>query len=132
MTGGCTCSRTSRRWSADAPCAGCGAWPLESQLTPVLLQILCAAGSGLVLWRNQSGYDRERRVRYGVGNPGGGDYIGVARGRYVEVEFKTHSGRQSKDQVAHQALVERAGGIYAVVRSETEARALLERLAVVG
>jgi hypothetical protein len=108
---------------------------LEEQLTPVLLQILCG-GTGLALWRNQSGHatyktaSSEYHVDYGVGNPpgGGGDYIGVYQGRYVEVEMKSRTGRHETLQRRREQVVARLGGIYAVVRNETDARALLARL----
>lgn len=125
---GCTCVRAHRQWSATRPCATCGSHPTEAQITPVVLLILCAPGTGLVLWRNQSGYDSQRKVRYGVGSPGGGDFVGLHLGHYVEVELKSHSGRQSKEQKDHQALVERTGGTYAVIRCEDDAHKLLERL----
>jgi hypothetical protein len=100
---------------------------LESQLTPVLLQILCG-GTGLVLWRNAAGYDEARKVRYGLAS-GSGDFIGLYQGRYVEVELKTPDGRLSPDQQRRQQLILSRGGVYAVVRCEADARALLTRLA---
>ena len=75
----------------------------------------------LVLWRNNCGFDAERKVRYGVGNPGGADLIGVYRGRFVAVEVKTPTGRQSDEQRTFQQLVERKGGIYVVLRSVEDA-----------
>ena len=82
-------------------------------------------------WRNNVGSavtPDGRHVKYGVGNPGGADLIGVYRGRFVAVEIKTPTGRQNPDQVRYQQLVEGKGGIYAVVRSEQDARDLLDRL----
>jgi hypothetical protein len=125
---GCVCRRTSRNWQPDGVCAACGQRVLESQLTPVLLQILCG-GTGLVLWRNTRGFDAERQIKYGVGD-GGADYIGLwsPSGRFVGVEFKTPHGRQQQNQVTWQTLVERLGGVYAIVRSPDDAHALLTRL----
>lgn len=125
---GCICRRATRNWQSDGICTACGQRVLESQLTPVLLQILCG-GTGLVLWRNTRGFDAERQIKYGVGD-GGADYIGLwaPSGRFVGVEFKTAEGRQQANQRDWQALVERLGGIYAIVRSPDDAHALLERL----
>jgi hypothetical protein len=89
-----------------------------------------------VFWRNNIGIAeirsrpgaRPQVVRFGVGSPGGADLIGLFRGRFVAVEVKTPAGRQSKEQRLWQQLVERKGGVYAIVRSATEATALLERL----
>jgi hypothetical protein len=99
---------------------------LESQLAPVLLQILCS-NTGLVLWRNAAGYDTERRVKYGLA-PGSGDYVGCYKGRYVEVETKAATGRLSAAQQSRRALLTRLGCVYAVVRSAEDARELLEFL----
>lgn len=84
----------------------------------------------LVLWRNNCGKAeiRGRWVAYGVGTPGGADLIGVWRGRFVAVEIKTPTGRQSTEQKQFQQLVERKGGIYVVLRSVDDARAWLQQL----
>lgn len=132
---GCTCDKATRRWQPNGLCATCGNRPRENQLEPVLLAALCG-GTGLVLWRNQSGHATYQgrdgstyHVDYGVGNPpgGGGDYCGIwsPRGRWVEVEMKAEAGRLSAKQRARAALVTRCNGVYAVVRSESDARALL-------
>jgi hypothetical protein len=133
-TRGCICSRTARRWGPEGACLTCGQRVLESQLTPVLLAIL-TGGTGLVLFRNTTGYDATRRIRYGLA-PGSADYVGawLPTGRLVAVELKTATGRQSEEQVAWQALITASGrpgwlgGIYALVRCEADARALLTRL----
>lgn len=126
MSGGCTCARGQRRWLDSGSCEACGNHVLEGQLAPVLLQILCG-GTGLALWPNPQGFDEQRKVRYGLGT-GSGDYVGIYRGRYVEVELKTSVGRLSDGQKTRQQLVGKLGGIYAVVRNETQARALLAYL----
>lgn len=79
---------------------------------------------GLVLYRNNSGVAEIRgyRVRFGIANPGGGDLIGWYRGRWVEVEIKTPTGRQSPEQRQREQLVRNAGGIYVVLRSIEDAR----------
>jgi hypothetical protein len=84
---------------------------------------------GLCLWRNNCGYDGERRVRYGVGSPGGADLIGLYNGRFVAVEIKTPSGRQSEDQRRFQALVEAKGGEYVILRSVEDAESWISRVA---
>lgn len=69
------------------------------------------------------------KVVYGVGNPGGADLIGGFRGRFLAVETKTRRGRQSPEQREWQQVVERdLGGVYAMVRSERDARELLARI----
>lgn len=84
----------------------------------------------LVLWRNSCGVATigTRTQRFGVGNPGGADLIGLFRGRFVAVEIKTPIGRQSAAQRTWQALVERKGGVYVILRSVEDARAWLADL----
>ena len=82
---------------------------------------------GLVLWRNNCGYDGERRVRYGVGSPGGADLIGLYNGKFVAVEIKTPTGRQSDDQRRFQDLVERTHGEYVILRSVEDAQAWISK-----
>jgi len=83
---------------------------------------------GLVLFRNNIGVAEMRghTVRFGVGGPGGADLIGIYNGRFVAVEIKTPTGRQSPDQKRFQALVESKGGEYVILRSVDEARAWVE------
>lgn len=93
----------------------------ESQLQDKI-RLALGAVPGLCLWRNNCGYDGERRVRYGVGSPGGADLIGVYNGKFVAVEIKTAHGRQSVDQRRFQALVEAKGGEYVILRSVEDAQ----------
>lgn len=93
----------------------------------VRLALSCEHG---VWWRNNVGVGEMQggvRVRFGLGT-GSADLVGLYRGRFVAVEIKTPTGRQSAEQRTWQALVERKGGVYAIVRSADEARALLARL----
>lgn len=125
MKGGCTCSERTRRWTDLGLCLNCGNPILEKQLVPVLLKILCAAGSGLVLWRNPQGFDEQRKVRYGFAD-GSSDYVGIYRGgQFVAVEFKTAAGRQSPEQKTWEELVRKQGGIYRIVRCTYDAMQLL-------
>lgn len=95
----------------------------ESQLQD---QIRLALGAvpGLCLWRNNIGLAEIRgyRVRFGVGGPGGADLIGIYKGRFVSVEIKTATNKQTAEQLTFQQLVERLGGIYVILRSVDEAQ----------
>lgn len=84
----------------------------------------------LVLWRNNCGVAERggHKIRFGVGNPGGADLIGVFRGLFVAVEIKTLSGRQTPEQQTFEQLVRRKGGEYVVLRSVEEARDWIARL----
>lgn len=100
----------------------------ESQLMD-RIRLVLGADSAAVFWRNNTGVAETRgyTIRYGLGN-GSADLIGVFRGRFVAVEVKTPSGRQSDDQRRWELLVESKGGVYAIVRSEDDARQLLANL----
>lgn len=83
----------------------------------------------LVLWRNNVGVaeqrtrdGRHRRVAYGVGGKGAADLLGIFRGRFVAVEIKTPTGRQSPEQLTFARLVESRGATYVVLRSVEDAR----------
>ena len=72
----------------------------------------------LRLWRQNTGAARvgRRFVRFGV--PGQADLTGILRGgRRLEIEIKSPIGRQTPDQRAFQALIERFGGVYALART---------------
>lgn len=101
----------------------------ESQIQDRIRLVLGADPAG-AWWRNNVGVaktDRGATVRFGL-FPGSADLIGLFRGRFVAVEVKTPIGRQSADQRRWQAVVEMHGGVYALVRSEDDARALLAEL----
>lgn len=100
----------------------------ESQLQD-RIRLVLGADPAAVFFRNNTGVAELRgyKVRFGLGN-GSADLIGVFRGRFVAVEVKTPTGRQSEDQQRWQSLIEGKQGIYALVRSEDDARALLAEL----
>lgn len=96
-------------------------------------QIRLALGSdpAIVLWRNNCGVAELRtggRIRFGVGNPGGADLIGIFRGRFIAAEIKTPDGRQSPAQKTFQGCVDRHAGVYAILRSVADALAWLADL----
>ena len=95
----------------------------------------------VLVWRQQSGVframdDPDRVVR--VGQPGMADLgmivpvtitaamVGLTVGVAVQPEIKTRKGKQAKDQHTWQAAVQRAGGVYRLVRSADEMRGLIQ------
>lgn len=82
---------------------------------------------GCVFWRNNVGFDRERRVKYGLG-VGSADLIGCVNGKFVGIEIKTDKGRVSDEQKLWHECVERNGGHVFVVRSTEEAVEAVERV----
>lgn len=102
----------------------------ESQLQDAIRLVLGATGE-ILLHRNNVGMARMPNgapIKFGVGNPGGADLVGVFRGRALYVEIKTPTGRQSPEQKAFQSLVERHGAIYRILRSVEEAQSFLQEL----
>ena len=100
----------------------------ESQLQDHI-RLALGREPGLVLWRNNCGAAEinGRRLAYGVGNPGGADLIGVWHGRFIAIEIKTPTGRQSEAQRVFEQLVTRNGGIYVVLRSVEEAHGFISQ-----
>ena len=101
----------------------------EGQLQDAIRLVL--TGDSIVLWRNNCGQAeiRGRYVRYGVGNPGGADLIGIGPGgQFVAVEIKLPGKHPTPEQRMWGALVERKGGTYVVLRSVEEATQWLTNL----
>ena len=59
--------------------------------------------------------DGDRFIRYGLkGQP---DIFLILKGRFIGIEVKTRTGRQSEAQMQWQRNCERAGGLYILARS---------------
>lgn len=67
-------------------------------------------------------------VKYGLG-VGSSDVIVCYGGAFVALEFKAAGGVQSDEQRTWQSWVERAGGVYAIVRTVGEAIETVRRAA---
>lgn len=92
------------------------------------VRLILGADRASIWWENPVGFDHEKKCHYGLFK-GSADIIGCFRGRFVGAELKTPIGRQSADQKKWQAsLEERAGGLYFLIRSEDDARAMLVEL----
>lgn len=95
-------------------------------------RIRLALGSvpDLVLWRNNCGVAERagRVIRFGVGGKGGADLIGIYRGKFLAVEIKSNTGRQSPDQKLFEQLVLRKQGVYVVLRSVEDAQRWIQTL----
>lgn len=84
---------------------------------------------GCTFWRCNTGMATDktgRRIRFGV--PGQPDIQGCAAGRWIGVEVKSATGRQSPEQRVFQERIENAGGVYVLVRSADEAIAAVKVL----
>ena len=126
----CTCTPSARDWQSDSSCTSCGNRISEGQLQDAI-RLALGRIPGLVLWRNNCGVlpmEDGKRIRFGVGNPGGADLIGCYHGRFLAIEIKTATGKQTADQRLFQQCVERNGGIYLMPRSVHHAVTMIEAL----
>lgn len=72
-------------------------------------------------WRNNSGSMQVGGRYIKFGKAGSSDIIGMLPcGRFLGIECKSKTGRQSKNQIMFQKQVEANGGLYLLVRSAAE------------
>ena len=93
-----------------------------NELTKAVLAYIRFSG-GWATRVNSTGVFDERRQQWRTGNtvPGTPDIMGtLADGRFIGVEVKTGSDRQSDQQKAVEKAVKQSGGIYLVARSFQE------------
>lgn len=75
----------------------------------------------IFFYRNNSGAFRsEGGGFYRFGATGSPDIVAVIKGNYIGIEVKTEKGRMSPGQKMFQENLEKAGGIYLLVRSLNE------------
>lgn len=93
--------------------------------------LLLGAKPYLRIWRQNTGAavymagGKKRFVRYGV--PGGGDVSGIfACGKRIELEVKDVGGRLRPEQKNFGAMIASMNGLYAVVRSEDDAKKVVD------
>lgn len=60
--------------------------------------------------------------------PGDPDIISCYKGKFIAIEAKTPTGRQSDWQKLRQREIEDAGGIYILARSVDDVKKILERM----
>lgn len=83
------------------------------------------------IWESATGMarsmDGQRIVRYGL--KGQADLTGITdEGRFLAVEIKTGSARQSKTQKAFQNMIEKNNGIYLLVTNKKPISAQIKKL----
>ncbi len=95
----------------------------QTIVNEILLMVGRSYPETVRLWRNNTGAFQDktgRVVRFGC--PGSPDLLGIIRpGRFLGIEVKTSTGRQSEQQKSFMKMVESMGGIYLLVRSVEEA-----------
>lgn len=105
--------------------------------------MLALSDHGCMVYRNNSGQYKTAEghvVRYGVGNPGGSDLIGITPikitpdmvgrtiGVFTAVEVKSSTGRASDNQMRFIKNIKNMGGMAGIARSEEEAIDIISSL----
>lgn len=93
--------------------------------------MLALSQAGCLIWRNNSGILKNPAgipIKFGVGNPGGSDLIGIAPGgRFIAIEVKTPRGRATPEQIRFIEAVKKHGGIAGIARSVEDALSLINQ-----
>jgi len=102
---------------------------LAVKRTEAMIQRACmdwlATQDGLYFFRANSGAFRTAQGRYvKTGRPGCPDIVICWKGRFLGVEVKTETGKQSQAQRQAQKDIESSGGRYVVVRSVGDLKAV--------
>lgn len=102
---------------------------------------LAASRAGILLFRNNTGAYKAQHggyIRYGVGEKGGSDLIGLTKikithnmvgrevGVFTAIEVKSQSGRATKEQLNFIAAIKKQGGIAGIAHSEQDAEKLIK------
>lgn len=101
----------------------------ETEITNRIRLHLTQKFPGIVLWRNNLGFDNKTKCYYGIGNPGGADLIGMYRGRFVALEIKTPGAYTKKEHLAEQTnfirVIKEGGGLAGFAHSPEEAEEII-------
>ena len=104
------------------------------------LVMLAASGQGCMILRNNCGTLKNPAgipIKFGVGNPGGSDLIGITPvtitpdmvgqtvGVFTALEIKTPKGRATPEQIRFIEAVRKHGGIAGIARSVEDALSLI-------
>lgn len=90
-------------------------------------EILCelSKNKNIRVWANNTGlalsFDSERFIKFGL--EGSADILGIIapHGKFLAVEIKTGTGRQSSAQINFQKMITSRGGVYILARSVLDA-----------
>lgn len=91
--------------------------PSEKQTQNAILREF-GSRNDMRLWRANAGMARFGRRTVTFGIPGQADLTGILPGGIrLEIEVKSSSGRQTRNQLSFARMIERFGGIYVLARS---------------
>jgi hypothetical protein len=94
----------------------------------ILFALGLRAGQSLLLVRVQSGAHKVGSYFVRGAEPGTADLIGSYRGVGLAIEVKTPRGKQNPNQKAWEERWSRAGGVYALCRSASDALAVIDSI----
>jgi len=94
--------------------------------TPIMFEIRAALASLAQTHRNNTGFDVDRKVHYGLGR-GGPDLVSIPCGRFAGFEVKAPNGRLDADQQLWHAAARNAGAFVTTVRDPGAALEALTR-----
>lgn len=99
---------------------------LESDASTAVRKVL-ASHPSLACWRNNVG-SPDGRYQYGLGK-GTSDFIAILApsGRFLALEVKSATGKQTKDQAQFAAAIRAMGGFACVVRNAHETIEAIKR-----
>lgn len=94
------------------------------------LCMIALSDAGCMIMRNNCGVLKNEAgipVKFGVGNPGGSDLIGITpNGKFLAVEVKTPTGRVRPDQQRFIDAVKKHGGLAGIARSPQDAISIIK------
>ena len=96
--------------------------PSEKEIQKTILEYLTLRR--IFHWRNNSGAMKtDAGHMYFFGTPGSPDVLAIHEGVFYGIEVKKVGGKQSENQKAFQAGLEKAGGKYVLAMSVDDVRA---------
>lgn len=83
-----------------------------------------------ILLRNNCGSFQDKNgrwVKFGVGNPGGGDLVGLRKsdGRFISIEAKILGKKPTPEQINFITAIQKNGGLAGVAYSLEDARKII-------
>jgi len=86
----------------------------------------------IFFWRNNTGaFKTEVGGFYRFGYPGSPDIIAIHKGKFIAIECKTKTGKQTVRQKEFEEKTTKAGGIYLLVRSSYELEEKLKKYRII-
>ena len=102
--------------------------PSEGRILGWIMAQVRIAIPEFYFWRANRGAMQTKSGYVEFGAVGQSDILGVLYGRFIAIEVKSKTGRQSTDQCAFQEKIESAGGVYIIARTPADVISTLRKL----